>query len=264
MFWRTISALGILFWAVMTGLLIRDAYFPEESRFAEVPPKVVLDLFLNHRESATTLLLYRGEEKLGHSTITVRKQPPAPGQTSIYDLQGSGQVEGKAFGAEGSDLTWRMSSELDEGQEWKTMIFQTGWRPGDGPWDARDGVAATVVWKRDSGSPTFEVRQGGKVIMDTAKANSMLKGGSLPLGGLLGSSLGAAAASNMAQVKAREGAMTLAGKRRKCYILQMQFMGLYEIKMLFTEAGELARIDLPQGYHLLEPTIHGLGASIAN
>ena len=91
MFWRTISTLGILFWAVMTGLLIRDTYFPEESRFAEVPPKVVLDLFLNHRESATTLLLYRGEEKLGHSTITARKQPPTPGQTSMYDLQGSGQ-----------------------------------------------------------------------------------------------------------------------------------------------------------------------------
>ena len=265
MFWRMISALGILFWAVMTGLLIRDTYFPEESRFAEMPPKFVLDLFLNHGDPATMLLLYKGEDKLGRSTCTVRRQPRTPGQTEIYDLQASGLVDGKAFGAGGSDLTWRIAGELDDGQQWRSLLFQTGWRPGEGPEGARDGVAATVIWKRGGDAPTFEVRQGGRVIMDNAKADSMLKGGSLPLAGLLGSSLnGGGTLANLAQVKAREGAMMLAGKRRKCYILQMQFMGLYEIKVLFTEAGELARIDLPQGYHLLEPTIHGLGASLAN
>lgn len=265
MFWRIISALGILFWAVMAGLLIRDTYFPEESRFAEVPPQFVLDLFLNHRDAATTLLLYRGEEKLGHSTVIARKQPGTENQSVVHDLQASGIVQGKAFGAAGSDLTWRLVGELDDGREWRSMIFQTGWRPGEGPDGSRDGVAATVVWKRGGEAPSFEVRQGGRVIMDNAKADSMLKGGALPLSGLIGSSLSRGGAlTNMAQVKAREGAMMLAGKRRKCYILQMQFMGLYEIKMLFTEAGELARIDLPQGYHLLEPTIHGLGASLAN
>ena len=139
--------MGILFWAVMTGLLVRDTYFPEESRFAEVPPKFVLDLFLNHRDSGTTLLLYRGEEKLGHSTFTVRTQPPASGLPVIYDLQGSGMVDGRAFGKDGSDLTWRLVGELDEGQQWKSMIFQTGWRPGDGP----DGGAARGRTERFAG-----------------------------------------------------------------------------------------------------------------
>jgi hypothetical protein len=264
MFWRIISALGILFWAVMAGLLVRDTYFPEESRFAEVPPKFVLDLFLNHRETATTLLLYRNDDKLGHATLTIRKQHGPPDLPAVYDLQGSGLVDGQAFGATGSDLTWRMAGELDGGQEWRSMIFQTGWRPGEGPEGARDGIAATVMWKQGSGAAAFEVRKAGKVIMDTAKANSMLKGGGIPLGSLLGPSLsGGPGFAGSAQVKAREGTMTLAGKGRKCYVLQMQFMGLYDIKMLFTEAGELARVDLPQGFHLLEPTINGLGASLA-
>lgn len=263
MFWRTISALGILFWAVMTGLLIRDTYFPEESRFAEVPPKLVFDLFLHHRDSASTLLLYKDDQKLGHSTFIVRKQPNNDPGPTLYDLQASGMVDGGAFAKDGSDLTWRIVGELDDGQHWRSMIFQTGWRPGHGRDSAREGVTASVGWRRGVDAPTFEVRQGGQVIMDNAKANSLLKGGTIPLGGLIGSSLsGGGALSSMAQVKAREGAMMLAGKRRKCYVLQMQFMGLYEIKVLFTEAGELARIDLPQGYHLLEPTIHGLGASI--
>ena len=71
-FWKTIRILGALFWAVMTGLLIRDTYFPEESRFAEVPPAFVLDLFLQHRDVPNTLLLYKGEKKLGHALIGVR------------------------------------------------------------------------------------------------------------------------------------------------------------------------------------------------
>lgn len=248
----------------MTGLLIRDTYFPEESRFAEVPPQFVLDLFLNHRDSATTLVLRRGEENLGHSTVMARKQPPVEGQTVVHDLQGSGMVDGRAFGAAGNDLTWRLAGELENGREWRSMIFQTGWRPGEGPPGVREGVSAAVSWKR-GGQPVFEVRQGGRVIMNNSKAGSLPQPGSLPLGNLLGPSLGnSAMLANMTQIKAREGAMLLAGKRRKCYILQMQFTSLYEIKMLFTEAGELARIDLPQDWHLLEPTIHGLGATLAD
>ncbi len=265
MFWRIISAAGILFWAVMTGLLIRDTYYPEESRFAEVPPQFVFDLFLSHRESATTMLLYRAEEKLGHSTFLVRGQPTSTGRSELYEVQASGQIEGRAFGAPDLDLTWRFTGDLATGERWKSMLFQTGWRPGAGPEGTAQAVMATVGWSEGQTSPSFEVRQGGKLIMDDEKAGSLLKGGTFPLGGWMGSSLtGGAVLYSMAQVKAREGAMMLAGKRRKCYILQMQFMGLYEIKVLFTEAGELARIDLPQGYHLLEPTIHGLGISIAD
>jgi hypothetical protein len=41
-------------------------------------------------------------------------------------------------------------------------------------------------------------------------------------------------------------------------VLTLPLFGPHEIQMIFTEAGELARIDLPDGYALLEPTIHGL------
>ena len=60
------------------------------------------------------------------------------------------------------------------------------------------------------------------------------------------------------KLQAREGMMMLAGRQRKCFVLTLPIMGMYEVKMIFTEAGELARIDLPDDYVLLEPTIHGL------
>ena len=60
------------------------------------------------------------------------------------------------------------------------------------------------------------------------------------------------------QLQAREGVMTLAGRERKCFVLTLPILGSQELKMIFTEAGELARIDLPEGYSLLEPMIYGL------
>jgi hypothetical protein len=70
------------------------------------------------------------------------------------------------------------------------------------------------------------------------------------------SKTGAAPEAN--QLRAREGLMQLAGRERKCFVLTLPLFGQHEIQMIFTEAGELARIDLPDGYALLEPTIHGL------
>lgn len=262
MFWRIISALAVLFWAVMTGLLIRDTYFPEESRFAEVPPAFVFDLFLNHRETATTLQLRKDDDRIGHATVTIRKQNVVGGGRSSYDLMGSGQIEGRAFGAKEKDLTWRLSGDLDEGHEVRGVVFQTAWR-GEGDPNNRksDAVTATASW-RLGGKPDIEVRQGGKVVLDTASAYSLLGASTLPLGGMMRSLPGTTPQPGFAVVTAREGAMMLAGKRRKCYLVQMQFMGLYNVKIVFTEAGELARIDLPQGFHLLEPTIHGLDAGL--
>ena len=73
MIWRTAAAFVVLFWAVMTGLLLRDVYFPDESRFAEVPPKYVFDLFLKQAEvTANTLHLYHRDQKIGHASLLTR------------------------------------------------------------------------------------------------------------------------------------------------------------------------------------------------
>ncbi|MDB6004329.1 MAG: hypothetical protein JWR15_1316, partial [Prosthecobacter sp.] len=66
MIWRAAAVLAVFFWAVMSGLLVRDIYFPEASRFAIVPPKMVMDLFLRQSETfGTTLHLYHQREKMG-------------------------------------------------------------------------------------------------------------------------------------------------------------------------------------------------------
>ena len=85
------------------------------------------------------------------------------------------------------------------------------------------------------------------------------KDGALAMISMLGGGMPKTSAqTETMKLQAREGQMVLAGRQRKCFVLTLPIMGMYEVKMIFTEAGELARIDLPDDYVLLEPTIHGL------
>jgi hypothetical protein len=59
-------------------------------------------------------------------------------------------------------------------------------------------------------------------------------------------------------VEAREGVMDLAGRGRRCFVVRMKVFETYDVQALFTEVGELARVDLPHGFSLKEPLIHGL------
>ncbi len=75
MIWRAAPILAVLFWAVMSGLLVRDVYFPEASRFATIPPKVVVDRFLRQSETfGSSLHLYHHREKIGHATFQVSRR----------------------------------------------------------------------------------------------------------------------------------------------------------------------------------------------
>lgn len=260
MFWRLVSIVGILFWAVMAGLLVRDTYFPEESRFAEVPPKMVLDMFLTHRGSTSSMLLYRDDTKLGHANVSVGKESAQPGQAPFFRLRGSGLIDGEMLSRPGSSLSWLLESELGEDSTWRRLQFQSRLvPPGKSAVDGHDTVVL-MSWQAGDAIPFFEVREGSRTIVDSKIASALIQNGTIPLGGLLSSSAASANpnAPGFAQVSAREGLMRLAGKRRKCYVLAVQLAGIYEIKALFTEAGELASIELPQGYRLLDPGIHEL------
>ncbi|MDZ4289150.1 MAG: hypothetical protein U0984_14385, partial [Prosthecobacter sp.] len=92
MLWRSISAAIVLFWAVMTGLIIRDAYFPDSSRFAGVPPRMVFDLFLSQAGTFNNQLhLYHEKQKIGHAhfAINLLKEEPGP---PVYALIAHGSI----------------------------------------------------------------------------------------------------------------------------------------------------------------------------
>lgn len=253
MLWRILSAVIVLFWAVMTGLIIRDTYFPDHSRFAVVPPRFVFDLFLAEAAAFNnTLHLYHEKEKIGHTTFTIRRDGDenAP---FVYAVLASGSVEAKKDQLTGHDLTFRLNGELANAERWTSLDLEVKSLSAD--------MLATIAWKAGDKLPAIEVKKGGQLVMNTQFIQTMMamKGA---LGG--GDKDWLAQLSQVQQqaksvpLSAREGLMDLAGKQRRCYIVTLEIMQMEEIRLYFTEAGEMARIEMPQGYRFIEPMMHGL------
>lgn len=72
MIYRTVAALIVLFWLVMTTLLIRNEVDPEDSRLREVPLTHVLKLLYLH-EQPSHLRIYAGGTPIGHLSFQPRK-----------------------------------------------------------------------------------------------------------------------------------------------------------------------------------------------
>ncbi len=253
MLWRVTTAILVLFWAVMTGLLLRNVYFPNHSVLAEVPPRLVLDLFLNQAAMhSNTLHVYHHQTRLGHANFHVIKSPkPGRDGRPLYRLTVSGGVDTAVGQGQKVTAGWRIEADLLEAEELTGLrMDMTG---------SDSGRTVLLRWQEGQNRPELEVRDQGKVVLDTQGALALAGVGSR-LGlfeGLLGKS-GVKPEQPRLEMSAREGVMDLAGRGRRCFVIQLQVFDLYEVRALFTEVGELARVDLPHGFALKEPLIHGL------
>jgi hypothetical protein len=252
MLWKVLTAVLLLFWSVMTGLLMRTVYFPEQSVLAEVPVRMVLDLFLNQAVThSNTLHLYHQEKRLGHASFHVIRSGKEVEEAPLYRMTVSGGLDAEA--GEGRRLAagWRMEADLRDGEELEALRMDLT--------AAEVERTVQIRWKKGEKLPAMEVRQGNRVVMDTKGALAMAgMGEQLGLfGGVMGFGEGAGGAPQV-EVEAREGLMELAGRGRRCFVVRMRFFGVHEAQALFTEVGELARVDLPHGFSLKEPLIHGL------
>lgn len=257
MLWRLLSAIILLFWAVMTGLVIRDTYFPDYSRFAIVPPRFVFDLFLTQAAATNnTLHFYHDREKLGHTTFAIRKKSETE-DPPTYALLATGTVQLPGEGEKTTEVNFRMNGELLDAERWQNMDLEIK--------VAATKTEASIAWKVGDKLPEIEVKQGNQVIMNSAMLKTMmaLKTPATGQFGWMSQIQAGAANSNTASpLVAREGIMDLAGKQRRCYIISLKVLKLEEVRAYFTEVGELARIELPQGYRLIEPMMHGLEANM--
>ena len=235
--WRFITLLIFAFWAVMVTLLIRATYYPEESRFAQLPPRAVLKMFLDQANSSNTLHLYHEGVKVGHVFLSAH-HPSDRLDSDDYSLLISGLLEKGAVKDLDGALSWRVGMLLLGAERW-----------GGASGQVRLHDSATVFdfnWPQSAQLPAFTLRKGTEIVADD-KLLQMLIPETVPDAG----------GDQLINVRAREGVMMLAGQNRRGYVLELKFME-YHVKAFFTEAGELAFAELPGGYRALEPVVHGL------
>ncbi len=224
----------------MITLLVRVTYFPEGSQFAQMPPSIVLKMFLDRGASGKQLHLYHGEKKIGHVTLDVRRMPEAQSPDD-YTLLLTGSMDGGALPDVASSLNWRLNINLREAQRWAGAAGQVR-MPGD-------GLLLDFKWLEGKPTPAFTLQRRGVLQAD----DGLLQ----PILGQFNASPGAAQ-DDMFKVSAREGTMKIAGQKCKGYVIGFSVMDRYKATAFFTEEGNLALMELPDGYRALEPNIHGL------
>jgi hypothetical protein len=106
----------------MSGLLVRDVYFPEASRFAMVPPRVVIDLFLRQSDSfGSTLHLYHHREKIGHASFQISRRIK-PNHQTVHDMLARGVVEQmEDDGRRHRVRLWNVACILADAERWQHL-----------------------------------------------------------------------------------------------------------------------------------------------
>ena len=251
--WRALNFLIIAFWVLMTALLVRNVYYPEGTEFAEVPPRVILKSFLDQGGLINTLHVYHRDQKIGHAAVNPRKLSESPLE-SDYDLLISGLLDEGTFPDVKGRISWHLDLRLDNGDSWGGASGRV--RLMD------SGTVFDFNWEKNQAIPTFSMKQNGLVVADDSLVQPLIAqmmlgqthSSTLPDGTPVNSKGG----DGVFTVKSREGKMKIAGQKRKGYVIELGFMDRYNLKAFFTEAGELALVELPEGYRLLEPVIYGL------
>ena len=252
--WRIITIAVISFWLLMSSLLVRYTWFPDGTRFSQVPPRLVLQQFLQQgsaESSAGTFHVYRGERKIGHASVSVRRMRDT--STPDYAVRLDGTFTKDAFPTLEENISWGMTLKLLDIENF-----------GEARGHVRlEGSRATLnfTWERGQRLPRLAFRSQSTQ-MDEAMITAMMQQ-------MLGAGPDSAVAQQLGidpqskvdtiiTLKARESVMDFSGQKNKGHTLELNALDRWKARAFFTEAGELALIDLPDGYRLVEPVIHGL------
>jgi hypothetical protein len=239
-------------WAMLTGWLVRDTYFPPAENHRAIPPEEVFDRFLAQADAFnTTLQIHHGRELVGHAVVSVQPREQA-GETH-HHLVATGTVKlpplPTSVDGMNTERAFRLSLTFAAGGTWRAFDL-----------DARApevGLRARLSWQDGQKLPRVDIRQNHQVLLDDAALEALLQSGTA----LLPAGLAQQLATRPPVLQAIKGDMELAGKRRPGRRLSLDHPGLGSAQAWFTGDGLLVRAELPGGYRLVEPLIHGLAGS---
>ena len=262
--WTLFKGLVILFWLTTTVLMVRDVYFPPNHELREVPVGVVIKGFLDHGFKLNSMQVFHNGEKIGHATVDVRKVTPSD-PTSDYILPISITLEANAIPSLGGMASLTGKVELKGGTEWAGV---------SGTVRMPQGKVLEFHWDKGEKLPHFVFKENGQWKMDDHMALLMLGQSALApqVQSLLPSLLQGAGQpresvptgeeDGLMKLQSREGNLTLAGQKRRGYMVDLTFMDTYHVKAVFTEAHELVLVELPEGYVIEDLNMYHLEPDI--
>jgi hypothetical protein len=256
----TLSGLFV-FWAVMMVLLWR-AEFGQELR-GSLPAETVVDRVLRSPDDSAMIIYHRGQRigtmlwaaNVGQEAVmgkvnSLENLPEGQvAQISEYTLDAEGAIYP---GEDRKPLKYDVRLTLSTNRDWRALAMRVSQRPDAWSIEA-DAVAQTVTLNHTSdGAPwerkfTFDdLRRPEKILTELGMpwATAMLAGG-------LGLSPQQATMENLSlglKWEASLGFVPLGKSSVRCYRLSARLFDRFEVVVFVSRLGELLRVELPDGY----------------
>ncbi len=252
---RILSGAIVLFWLVMTGLLVQLVYFPDESRMSQVDPDYVVGLFLRNKE-ISELSVFKGAEKVGEISLLpqhVPKDETGGVQTLKRDLIFDASGDVALPNLDEQMLRWNGRIRIAEDRSIEFVDISVRFE--------KPKVRVSLEMDPKKLEFNYVVSRDDVVVTDSKtdpNAPGLAELRLLMLAwGVNPAQIESAAAEQQkkSKISARHGNIKLGGKRFHAYVLSLDVMESGSVKLYFTDAGELVKVDTFLGYELLSEVL---------
>ncbi|MEQ1861274.1 MAG: hypothetical protein ABMA13_15235 [Chthoniobacteraceae bacterium] len=239
---RLAAFIIVIFWFVMTLLLVRNEIAPDASRLREVPIAHVLKLLYLH-EQASALGIYNGPNSIGN----VRLHPhfDKHRKTRVLDISGDFHLalspeQKTRFGWLGL-LDLSPAGEIQRSR-WSVTILDPTYLRADIDTPEGGKVAHFTLRTRE------RVIHEGDLPMNEAGLTGLAK--QLPLGSGLDALIAQGRQQAPATIRARQSSLRWRGERTETYLISVEQNGQTLIEAHFSQLGQALYATTLLGYTL--------------
>jgi hypothetical protein len=264
-FSRLAAAVIILFWLVMTGLLVRMQCFPGASELLPVPADHLFKLAFQH-EQPSDLILFQGQDRVGNFQVQPHRFPPSAGDAR-NQLALTGFMDLHLPGVDAHHMTLRGVFDLDDRDavrrfELTATLPQPApaphWHAGAAPAPRPPSLVIVLEGEPAISRYHYVVRQGDVVDAEqTGTPAELLDLPELHDLGIDPAAIGGIFQQQAAamEVTARRSVMHAKGEDMDTYEVSLRQSGTLQATIQLSQLGQILEVKTNAGYSLLDATL---------
>lgn len=249
MIYRTVAALIVVFWLLMTTLLIRNEVNPEDSRVREVPLSHVLKILYLHQVDSH-LRIYVGGTPIGHLSF----KPKVDKETDVRTAEITGTVQLQM--PERRRISWdgvlRMSPEYELLQtNWGLTLSDPGFLRLEVQAISGEPTAHITLRTKDSVTNQDRIIQEMDIATNEAGLTDLVNrfGAGAEFIGVLQQAKTQANTSKPV-IRSRQSSIRYRGERTETYLVSIEQNGQTLIQCHFSQLGHVLQAKTLLGYTL--------------
>jgi hypothetical protein len=263
-FSRLAAVAIVLFWLVMTGLLVRMQCFPGAAELLPVPVDHLFKLMFLH-EQPSDLVLFAGEERIGDFHLQPHRLPPGTGPAR-NSLTITGGTHLNIPGVSAKHMTLRGVLDLDEQDVARrfelTAVLpepppERSGRPGQPVPATPPGRTILLAGEPAADRYHYEVHDDKGSVEQTGPLAALLDQPELRTFGLDPAAISGLARQQAAalEVTARRSVLSSRGEEIETYEVVVRQAGTTLATIQLSQLGQILEVKTNAGFFLLDETL---------